>query len=65
MTNVATLPVKSIRQQAQEEVQKELAARAIDTMKRKLRELASAQAVVKGIELQIADLEVQIADGTL
>lgn len=65
MSNITTLVTKSIREQAQEEVQKELSGVAISKMKSKLRELASAQAVVKGIELQIADLELQIADGTL
>lgn len=64
MSNVTKLPV-SIRQQAEDEVRKELAAKALEKMKSKLRELASAQAVVKAIELQVNDLEVQIADGTL
>ena len=65
MSNITTLATKSIRQQAQEEVQKERAERALLHMKSKLRELAAAQAVVKAIELQINDLEAQIADGTL
>lgn len=56
---------KSIRQQAEEEVAKELATKALAQMKCKLRDLAASKAVVAGIELQIADLEQQIADGTL
>ncbi len=56
---------KTIRQQAEDEVAKELAAKALTQMKNKLRDLAGAKAVVAGIELQIADLEQQIADGTL
>lgn len=63
ITNIT--PVLSIREQAEAEVRKELADKALFQMKAKLRELASAQAVVKGIELQIADLEAQITDGTL
>lgn len=55
----------TIREQAEAEVRKELAAKAVEKMKAKLRELAAANAVVKGIELQINDLEQQIADGTL
>lgn len=55
----------TIRQLAEAEVRSELAAKALVKMKAKLHELASAQAVVKGIELQIADLEVQLRDGTL
>ena len=63
ITEVKTTP--SVRAIAEAEVKKELAAKAIEKMKQKLRELASAQAVVKGIELQIKDLETQIEDGTL
>lgn len=55
----------TVRQQAELEVKKELADRAKEKMKAKLRDLAAAQAVVKGIELQIADLEQQVADGTV
>lgn len=55
----------TVRQQAELEVKKELADRAKEKMKVKLRDLAAAQAVVKGIELQIADLEQQVADGTV
>jgi hypothetical protein len=58
-------PTPSIREQAEAEVRKELADKALFQMKAKLRDLAAAQAVVKGIELQINDLEAQIADGTL
>lgn len=55
----------TIREQAEAEVKAELASKAKEKMKSKLRELASAKAVVTGIELQISDLEAQIADGTL
>jgi hypothetical protein len=66
MTNVTAIaPALSIRQQAEEEVRKEQGARALSLMKSKLRDLASAQTIVKSIELQIVDLERQIADGTL
>lgn len=63
ITAVKDLP--TIRQQAEAEVRKELAAKALEKMKVQLRNLAAAQAVVKGIELQITDLETQINDGTL
>ncbi len=55
----------TIREQAEAEVKKEQAAKALGTMKSKLRDLAAAQSVVKGIEVQIVDLERQIEDGTL
>lgn len=66
MSNVTTLEkTLSIREQAEAEVRKEQGAKALKLMTTKLRELAAAQAVVKGIELQITDLEQQIADGTV
>ena len=46
------------------EVNKELAAKAVEKMKSKLSELAAANAVVKNIEMQIEDLDRQIAEGT-
>ena len=64
MSNITKLQ-PSIRQQAEAEVKKELAERALVRMKTKLRELAAAESVVAGINLQLADLEAQIADGTL
>lgn len=54
----------SIREQAEAEVRKELSAKNLEKMKRLLRDRAGAEAVLKGIDLQIADLEQQIADGT-
>lgn len=54
----------TIREVAEKEVREEAAKRAIGLMKGKLRDLASAKAVIAGIELDIADLEAQIADGT-
>jgi F0F1-type ATP synthase membrane subunit b/b' len=63
---VATIaPALSIREQAEQEVRKELAEKAKNKMKDLLRQRASAEAVVKGIDLQIADLEQQIVDGTI
>lgn len=65
MANVTEMKQPSIREQAELEVRKEQAAKALEKMKAKLRERAAAEAVLKGIDLQIADLEQQIADGTL
>lgn len=62
---VAELPTTlSIRGQAEQEIRKELAARALEKMKSILRDRAKAEAVLKGIDVQIADLERQIEDGT-
>ena len=54
----------TIREQAALEVRKEQAARALNEMKKMLTHLAAAEAVVKGFEMKIADMERQIADGT-
>lgn len=54
----------TIREQAALEVRKEQGARALREMKKMLTDLAAAEAVVKGFEMKIADLERQIADGT-
>ena len=55
----------SVREQAEQEVRKELAAKALEKMKNILRDRAKAEAVLKGFDVQIADLERQIEDGTL
>jgi len=55
----------TIREQAEQEVRAEQAAKGKEKIKGKLRELAAAKAVVAGLELQVADIEQQIADGTL
>jgi len=54
----------TVREQAEAEVRKELADIAKGKMKKLLRDKAAAESVVKGIDLQIADLETQIKDGT-
>lgn len=54
----------SVREQAEAEVRAELAQAAVIKMKRLLKEKISAQQVLAGIDVQIADLERQIEDGT-
>lgn len=54
----------TIREQAEQSVKKELAEKALEKMKKLLRDRAAAQAVLAGIDVQIADLEKQIEDGT-
>jgi hypothetical protein len=66
MSNVTDIPKRelSILEQARAEVAKEQAEKAKTALKALLRQRAQAEAVLKGIDLQIADLEHQIADGT-
>lgn len=61
---LAKITPKSILEQAQAEVQKELDAKNLEKMKKLLRDRAAAESVLRGIDMQIADLEQQIADGT-
>jgi hypothetical protein len=63
-TALVNTPALSIREQAEAEVRKELAAKALEKMKSILRQRAAAEAVLKGFDAQILDLERQIADGT-
>jgi hypothetical protein len=67
MSNVTNIPARepSILEQARAEVAKEQAEKAKGALKKLLRDRAAAEAVLKGIDLQIADVEQQIADGTL
>lgn len=61
--NVKTMPL-TVRQQAELEVNEERAKKAKEKMKSLLRQRADAEAMLKGIDLQIQDLEQQIKDGT-
>jgi hypothetical protein len=65
--NVTELPKRelSIREQAEQEVAKEKAEKAKRQMVGVLREIDAAEAVVKALRMKLADLEQQVADGTL
>lgn len=67
MTDVTntTPPKPSIRQQAQAELESEMAKEAVIKMKRKLRELKDAETVVDNIKREIADLEEAIEQGNV
>lgn len=54
----------SVREQAELEVRTERAHAALSKMKRLLKDKIAAQQVLAGIDVQIADLERQIEDGT-
>lgn len=65
VTDISPKRELTIREQAEAEVRREQAEKAKTKMKQLLRDRAAAEAVVKGIDLQLADLEQQIADGTV
>lgn len=67
MSNVTNIPngEKSVRQLAEEAIRKEMSDKALSQMKAVLRERYLAQQVLVSIDIKIADLERQIADGTL
>lgn len=54
----------SLREQAEAEVALELMSKNKEAMKKLLRERAAAEQVLRGVEMQIADLEQRIKDGT-
>lgn len=66
MSNTTSITPKklSIREEAEQEVRTERAQACKTKMKQLLRQRADAQQVLNGIELQIADFEKQIEDGT-
>jgi predicted nucleic acid-binding Zn-ribbon protein len=66
MSNIKSInPNPSVLDQARAEVEKEQLAKHVEALKKLLREKAAAESVVRGIDMRIADLEQQIADGTL
>jgi hypothetical protein len=54
----------SIREEAEREIREEAAKKAKEAIKRKLRDLEGARAVVRNIEREIEDLEASISDGS-
>lgn len=56
--------IKKIQQEARAEIAKEQGEKAKTALVKKLRDLASAQAIVRNIEREVADLEASIADGS-
>lgn len=65
MSNVTTIAkTPSVLEQAREEVAKEQAEKAKAALKNLLRQRAQAESVLRGIDVQIRDVETQIADGT-
>lgn len=66
MSNITDMPKRepSIMEQARAEVAKEQGEKAKTALKALLRQRTQAVTVLKGIDLQISDLESRIADGT-
>ena len=54
----------SVREQAQREVDLETSQKNITKMKSLLLQRKNAQEILRGIDRQIEDLELQLADGT-
>lgn len=49
---------------ARQEVQEEIMKKAVEALKRKLRDQAAAKSVLANIDREIADLEQSIVDGS-
>ena len=58
------IDIKKIQLDARAEIAKEQADKAKLALVKKLRDLASAQNIVRNIEREVADLEASIADGS-
>ena len=58
------IDIKKIQADARAEIAKEQGDKAKVALVKKLRDLASAQAIVRNIEREITDLEASIADGS-
>lgn len=63
MSNVVQKP-KTIREQAEEKVQAEQMEKHLAAMTSLIRQRASTEQALAGINMQIADLEARISDGT-
>lgn len=60
-----SIDTKKIREEAQAEIDKEMNDKAKNALKLQMRVVANAESVVRAEKLKLADLEAQIADGTL
>jgi hypothetical protein len=60
-----SLNAKSAIVQARNEVAAENQKKAVELLKKKLRELEAAQTVVANVEREIADLELRIEQGNI
>ena len=58
------LDIKAVIKQAETEVREEEVKKAVVALKTKLRELASARAVVANVEREVNDLKASIGDGS-
>ena len=65
MSAESKLSAKAITAQARKEVEQENQAKAVELLKKKLRELDTARTVVGNIEREIADLELKIEHGNI
>lgn len=61
---MALIDITNLEAEAQKEISDELARKAKDAIKRKLRDLEAARAVVRNVEREIDDLKASIADGS-
>lgn len=55
---------QSVLAKARQEVQEEITKKAVEALKRKLRDQAAAKSVLANIDREIADLEQSIVDGS-
>ncbi len=61
---MSLIDIKAVKEEASKEINKERMDKAKAALVKKLRELATAEDVVRNIKRSIEDLEASIADGS-
>ena len=62
---MSLIDIKAVKAEAEEAVRKETTAKAVNALKAQMRAVAAAEAVLRAEKLKLADIETQIAEGTL
>lgn len=62
---MSLIDIKAIKAEAAKQIAEELGKKAKDALVRQMRLVAAAEDVVRAEKLKLADIEAQIADGTL
>lgn len=62
---MSLIDIKAVKAEAEEAVRKEAVSKAVNALKAQMRVVANAEAVLRAERLKLADIEAQIAEGTL
>ena len=62
---MSLIDIKAVKEEAAKQLNEEAMKKAKDALLRQMRVVATAEDVVRAEKLKLADIEAQIADGTL